>query len=45
VISGVSRPVAPGDLLIADLNREQHGNIGPPMGVQYGQRKIEIGSF
>jgi hypothetical protein len=29
---GVSCPVAPGDLLIADLNREQHGNIGPLMG-------------
>lgn len=29
---GVSCPVAPGDLLIGDTNREQHGNIGPLMG-------------
>lgn len=29
---GVSCPVAPGDLLIGDFNREQHGNIGPLMG-------------
>lgn len=29
---GVSCPLEPGDLLIGDTNREQHGNIGPLMG-------------
>jgi len=29
---GVSCPIGPGDLLIGDTNREQHGNIGPLSG-------------
>lgn len=29
---GVSCPFQPGDLLIGDTNREQHGNIGPLVG-------------
>ena len=29
---GVSCPLEPGDLLIGDTNREQHGNIGPLTG-------------
>ena len=29
---GVSCPIRPGDLLIGDTNREQHGNIGPLVG-------------
>jgi hypothetical protein len=31
---GVSCPLEPGDLLIGDTNREQHGNIGPLVGTR-----------